>query len=180
MMILSLINSGIYWYLDNYTSHNHIKIPFKFASIILLMNWNYGLILTMYSFGDVLINYSEEKSIIFFGMGHLLFLYKTITLNSAVVIILSSPLLHYTTNFFMNILNKKDDMYYYYIFVLHLFLIVPSFSGYYGQFLFVLSDLLIGLDFNSTKKVEWILYYVSILCMKYWFDNSEINIIDSI
>ena len=79
LITFSILSSITYYLMDFYKNYDNTKLIFKFLSIILLINQNnhlYNGILTSYSIGDVTLKFSEKYSLIFFGIGHSIFIYK--------------------------------------------------------------------------------------------------------
>ena len=171
-ILLSLLSSSTYWYLDHYCKYDNLKVFFKMMALLTLLdqeNMIYNSILLSYSIGDVVLNYNEKYSIVFFGMGHLIFVMKMLYAKLTLGLIVCSPIISASSALFYKILRKKNISYFYYITILHLLLITSLVHDYYGQILFILSDLSIGLKIKETEKFEWGLYYLSVLYMRMWF-----------
>jgi len=167
---LSVINSLLYWYFCHYTDYNNIKLIFKYLSISLLAVEGYyymNLIIFCYILGDMVINYDEEKSLQFFGLGHIFFILNILTWKMMLIMIILTPLFYLSTLFFMALIKSYNNNYYLYIYSLQLLLITSLVNQYYGFIPFIISDLLIGL--NKYDKLDWPLYYLSILYLNYWF-----------
>jgi hypothetical protein len=173
---LSLASSATYWYLDTYNKHDNIKLLFKFLSIILLTNWNYLLyssILTSYALGDIIIYYNQKHSLIFFGLGHIIFMINFIK-EYLFLTTLMTPVILSSATFIYILLEYESKIYYLYILILHYLFITTILHDYYGKILFIISD--ISISANLIDCIEWPLYYFSILYLQYWFNDSNLYI----
>lgn len=173
---ISLASSCTYWYMDTYKQYENIKLFFKVASIIFLMNWNYQLyssILTCYVLGDIIIYYNQKYSLIFFGFGHLVFMLNFIY-DYLFLTILMTPILIASSTFIHCLLNYESNVYLIYIILLHYLLMTTLIHDYYGKILFIISDISIGM--KLIEIIEWPLYYLSILYLQYWFNDGNLYI----
>lgn len=151
----------------------------KLLSILLLLernakHWIYNVTLLFYAAGDFVIIWDQPFSLIFFQIGHLFFLSTYHECNIYYEVFLPTLcILTFIIHYFLIYRNPKMCaknyeyvLYWFYIFTLHCFLLVPTFNGYFGTIPFVLSDLSIGLSLDIVHKLEYPLYYVSLLYLR--------------
>ena len=151
----------------------------KLASILCLLerdaiHWIYNATLLFYAAGDLVIIWNQPLSLIFFQIGHLFFLSTYHDCDIYYEAFLPSlAILTFVIHYFLIYRNPKlcDKNYEYvlywvYIYVSHCFLLVPLFHGYFGTVPFILSDLSIGLSLDIVHKLEYPLYYTSLLYLR--------------
>lgn len=177
----SVLSSISYWLVKHYyPEHNPHKLSLKtitkFFAIILLLDSTklsiYNSIVFSYMLGDVTLLYSQYIAVHFFFIGHMIFLWNLMTLKILFFTLATSAIWIYTSLFFKDILLLDGMIYLTYIGSLHLYFVIPLLYGYYGQILFITSDVGKGFikKYPFMDKLTWPLYYFSMLYMKYWFD----------
>jgi hypothetical protein len=138
-------------------------------------------ILMFYGFGDMIIVFNQNYSIIFFMCGHALLIMECIlrALVLAIEYIVGISAFAIGTTALFGYLFKKYNkdisqyeygLYIVYIFTLSLVLATPVVAkGYFGGWFFVVSDVLIGFKIKQFSKLTFPLYYTSLLCLLYLY-----------
>ncbi len=172
------------------------KVIHRYLYIITIIKWLSVILLTikttkttnpviqftifLYSLGDAMIIWNQDKSIIFFILGHLNFLWyiylQTIQYNTLIYItiisIISTSIILYLLIRLNRITDNEYQIYFAYIMMLHFYLLMPIIiDGYFGTFLFIISDVIIGfkIKYYNMEYLDWPLYYTSILLLQKYY-----------
>lgn len=160
---LSFISSLLYWIVSNINLSLYYQIPSKSLAILpLLFISNNPLTLSLFIIGDCIIFFNIQISLLFFIFGHLYYIYCHYGLSIFYFIPLFIP-----SSFVISKLFPNGIMFKLYIISLHLLFTYSIVNSDYFICLFIISDIIIGLEpvIQSVflKSLTWPLYYAAIL-----------------
>lgn len=160
---LSFISSLFYWIVSNTNLSLYYQIPSKSLAILpLLFISNNPLTLFLFSIGDCLIFFNIPVSLPFFIFGHLYYIYLHYGLSLFYFFPLFIP-----SSFVISKLFPNGIMFKLYIISLHLLFTYSMVNNDYFICLFIISDIIIGLEpvvqSLFLKSLTWPLYYTAIL-----------------
>lgn len=161
---LSLFSSLFYWIASNLNLSLYYQIPSKSLAILpLIFISNNPLTLFLFSIGDCLIFLPNiSVSLPFFIFGHLYYIYIHYGLSLLYFIPLFIP-----SSFVISKIFPPGILFKLYIISLHLLFTYSMVNSDYFICLFIISDIIIGLEpvVQSVflKSLTWPLYYAAIL-----------------
>lgn len=204
-LIISLISGFVYWIVEeNIVTHRfgkhhsnvlaalkwcvisgiaieHLSIHYHaFYERIISIGHKLSILL-FYGFGDMVIVFNQNYSIIFFMCGHVLLISECILRMLVLAIEYTAGIVAFSliiTAIFGYLFKKHNQdmsrfeyqLYIGYIFTLSLIIITPIIAkGYFGGLFFVISDILIGFKIKKLSKLTFPLYYASLLSLIYLY-----------
>lgn len=183
-MFLSLTCAALYWFFYQYYHVYHTRpigkyeaALVKWLSVVLLAETLDApmsmFIFWFYSIGDIVILWNQHLAVLFFMIGHLIFLAMHIPMHNFFVMLgafgLSSTF--FSAYLYQNKLTidlKEMFLYFSYMLILGYLLVSTIYHEYYGFILFVLSDIGIGFQIKNLYLLEFPLYYTSLLYFTYY------------
>lgn len=182
-MFLSAICAFSYWLFYQYYHVYHTRpiskyegAFIKWLSVVLLMDFLNAhvsmSVLLFYSIGDIVILWNESISIIFFLIGHLIFISQHIPFHDLIPMCTALALASIFFSVYMyehhyvrskRVCIKTAILYFLYMLILAYLLVSSLHNYYYGFIFFVISDIGIGFDIEWLYLLEFPLYYISLL-----------------